>query len=379
MPPDDIYSILMGSEPEAADSARAMASAIRRQRQSGLASTLGDRKDPIGAFGKANEDFAKQDQGLMERAAQSRLHFSPQKEAMDEKQAMLADPLTGEVLTSVGHSFGAPPNFDQAKSSAKLALLPLLERAATLKAQNALRASLSGGAVPSGEALQLLIDKVQAKGGISPGDVARGPSAPAVTKAIWEGLAERAKNNPISLATNAAKYKGQEGAYANLVKIENNMKAFEGTARANLGLMLETVSKIVDSGSPAANQPLRALANSALGSPEQAAFNAARRVAGTETARVLQSVQGSGVLSDEARREIDTILSQDATPRQLRAAVSVLMRDMDNRAESYARTRKELEGGFDANAHPQGATSGPVPAAVPPVDRQALRDLYLKR
>jgi len=146
----------------------------------------------------------------------------------------------------------------------------------------------------------------------------------------------------LNIAANKAGFESNKSALTNLKRIHNSSKAFEQTALRNAKVLERTMQKAIDTGSPWLNRPIRLLAT-ATGDPAMSAFNAALQTVTPEFARLLSSPTASGQLTDSARHEIATILSKDATPRQILAALDVLRQDARNRTMSYEGQVKALE------------------------------------
>jgi hypothetical protein len=68
-----------------------------------------------------------------------------------------------------------------------------------------------------------------------------------------------------------------------------------------------------------------------MGGTEMPAYEAARRVALTEIAKVTSNPNLTGVLSDSARKEIEEFNPENATLAQTLAVAKVLKQDMANR------------------------------------------------
>jgi hypothetical protein len=139
----------------------------------------------------------------------------------------------------------------------------------------------------------------------------------------------------LDAAGNAAAYKANSESLKALQKNFDQVTAFENTAGKNLDVFLNTAKKVVDFNSPLVNQPLRAIEGKLAGNPDQAAFSAARTTALTEIAKVLNSSNASGVLSDSARHEVEGLIGPDATLKQIYSAANILKQDMANRHEAY--------------------------------------------
>lgn len=157
---------------------------------------------------------------------------------------------------------------------------------------------------------------------------------------------------PGSMTADSGAYSANLQSLKGLQKQFDQVTAFENTAGKNLDVFLNQANKVVDSGSPWINKPLRSVAGAALGSEDQAAFNAARATALTEIAKVLNSSNASGVLSDSARHEVEGLIGGDATLKQIVSAAKILKTDMENRRESYQDQIKDIQGRMSTK--PQG-------------------------
>jgi hypothetical protein len=123
-----------------------------------------------------------------------------------------------------------------------------------------------------------------------------------------------------------------------LVKMQGQMdqvSAFESKSVKNLQQFIDQAQKTIDTGSPYLNRPVRALSQDLLGSPQMAAFGAARQVMLPEFARINNAGSSlSGVLSDSARQEVENLLKTDATLPQMLAVAKVLVTDAKNSKDS---------------------------------------------
>jgi hypothetical protein len=113
------------------------------------------------------------------------------------------------------------------------------------------------------------------------------------------------------------------------------VQAFEGTASRNIDLLQQTAAKIPDLGTRFANVPVRLLNSKMLGTENMAAFNTALNTAQTEAAKVLNSSNASGVLSDSARHELQQIIDGNMPYKSMVASLNTLKQDMANRTTSY--------------------------------------------
>jgi len=169
----------------------------------------------------------------------------------------------------------------------------------------------------------------------------RGGPALALNKAIMNRVAELHPDG--SLAGNAAAFKANQDSLKSLQKNFDQVTAFENTAGKNLDVFLGQAQKVIDSGNPLINRPLRAVIGG-MGGADQAAFDAARTTALTEIAKVLNSSNASGVLSDSARHEVEGLIKPNATLQQIVSAAKILKQDMGNRHEAYQQQIDDIRG-----------------------------------
>ena len=175
------------------------------------------------------------------------------------------------------------------------------------------------------------------------GQLPAGMRSPAMSAGILNQAATGPGGVP-NIAANKATFQANEGSLKALQKNFDQVTAFENTAGKNLDVFLKTAQKVIDSGSPWINKPLRSVASGALGSEDQAAFNAARQTAVTEIAKVLNSSNASGVLSDSARHEVEGLIGPNASLKQIVSAANILKQDMANRHNSYQEQISDIKG-----------------------------------
>ena len=137
------------------------------------------------------------------------------------------------------------------------------------------------------------------------------------------------------LSSNATAFAANKASLVGLQKNRDAVVAFENTANKNLDLFLSQAGKIVDSGSPWINSPLRTVDQKLLGNDELPAYNAARQVAINEIAKVTSNPGLTGQLSDAGRKEVADFNPQNATLQQTYNVAKILRQDMANRHQAY--------------------------------------------
>lgn len=170
-----------------------------------------------------------------------------------------------------------------------------------------------------------------------------------------------------TLAANRATTQANTASLGQMQKMRDSVAAFENTANANLDIFLKQAKPIIDSGSPIINQPLRSINRNLLGGADLAAYDAARQVALTEIAKVVNNPNLAGQLSDAGRKEVTSLVPENATLGQIYRVVGVLRQDMANRRQFLDQQLGEIKGrmgGAQQAAPAQGAAGSVVDRLV---------------
>lgn len=191
----------------------------------------------------------------------------------------------------------------------------------------------------SPEAFDQAAEKYYQTGNLPP--VGRGAAGPALQKAIMNRTGEL--HSGASLAEGSAEYKANADSLKKLQGNLDSVSAFESTALKNLQLFRTQAQKVIDTGIPLLNAPLRSAAKM-LGSQDQAGFETSLQVANNEIAKVTSSPGLSGVLSDSARKEVENYNPKNATIGQAMHVADILEQDMANRHKSYQDQINDIKG-----------------------------------
>jgi hypothetical protein len=177
--------------------------------------------------------------------------------------------------------------------------------------------------------------------GQMPGGLYRSPGT---TQAI---IARAAQLDQQAGGGGIAANKATLGSYTDaLKKLQTNyssVQAFEQTAEANMNLLQQTAQKIPDLGSRFANVPVRMINAKMIGTDNMAAFKTALTTAQTEAAKVLNSSNASGVLSDSSRHELQDVIDGNMPYSALVASLNTLKQDMANRTQAYQGQISDLQ------------------------------------
>jgi hypothetical protein len=167
--------------------------------------------------------------------------------------------------------------------------------------------------------------------------------SPESQAAVWKRAAEIMNQTGGSLGDNKALYSSFTNSLKNMQKNFSQVDAFEQTAEKNIDLLQQTAQKIPDLGARFANIPVRQINANMIGTENMASFKTALATAQAEAAKVLNSANATGVLSDSARHDLQQIIDGNMPYKALVASLNTLKQDMANRRISYQNTIKDLQ------------------------------------
>lgn len=164
------------------------------------------------------------------------------------------------------------------------------------------------------------------------------------------------------IAGNKAIYQANEGSLKNLQKNYDQVQAFEATAEKNMDLLQQTAKSIPDLQGRFANVPVRMFNARMLGTENMAKFQTALYTAQSEAAKVLNSSNATGVLSDSSRHELQQIIDGNVSYKALVGSLDTLKQDMNNRTQSYqlqiGDIQKRIKGAGSATPLPAPGADG---------------------
>ena len=193
--------------------------------------------------------------------------------------------------------------------------------------------------------------------GQMPPELSRSPGT--ITAVINRAAQINAEKGGGSIAANSAEYKANTDSLKKLQTNFDQVQAFENTATANMNLLQQTAQKIPDLGSRFANVPVRMVNSQMIGTANMAAFKTALATAQTEAAKVLNSSNATGVLSDSSRHELQDIIDGNVPLPAMVASLNTLKQDMANRTQSYKAQIGDIQGRIKgaAPAQPGGTVT----------------------
>jgi hypothetical protein len=148
--------------------------------------------------------------------------------------------------------------------------------------------------------------------------------------------------------------------------------AFEQTAIRNGKILKELANKADVSGIPAIERWIRA-GRVATGDADVAKLNAQMNLYRAEAARILTQPNLSGILTDTARKEMEDVIRNQASAKQVTEVVDLLERDFLNRKQTLeaqikairTRMRGRLAPGEADSMDPANPQPAPAPSPKP--------------
>lgn len=192
----------------------------------------------------------------------------------------------------------------------------------------------------------------------------RGAQGMALQRAVMNRTGEL--HPGASLAAGSAEYASNKASLSKLQTNFDQVNAFENTALKNLDQVAQTGAKVPDLGVRFANVPVRLITGSMLGTPEMAAFRTALLTAQAESAKVLNSANANGVLSDSARHEAQDVLDGNMSFPAMMASINQLKTDFANRHQSYGDQINDIQQRMGGKGGEQGGGQGGVAQYTPP-------------
>lgn len=138
-----------------------------------------------------------------------------------------------------------------------------------------------------------------------------------------------------NIAGNRGEMRADVGSLTPLQRNLDASSAAERTLHANFEAMKEAAKKVVDTGSPWLNAPLRNIGKNALGSEGLAALETYRKTVASEYAKIIESPAGAGALSESARKDAEDLIAGNATVKQLLAVGEAIEKDAANKRKGY--------------------------------------------
>lgn len=189
---------------------------------------------------------------------------------------------------------------------------------------------------------------------------------------IWRGMSPedkagvmkawaRLSGSGYKAAEAKAVYAGTKGSIGALTKVANNARAWSSLVDKNIGVIEPILQKIKDTGTEWGNAPARSLVKG-LGDVPVAQFNFALETLKPEVSRLLNSPGLTGVLTVDAKRDMNAVLNNSYTVPQLEGVFKIIKLDKQNRLDTYDEALKAAAGSIgEQDGIPVSAPTGTLP------------------
>lgn len=373
---EDLYGLLYGDEPTAQESARAMAAALRGQREAagnsqamGMLASMG-QNPVLSQLAPAAFRASEQDSQASGQLGQQLLSALGRKAEM-ERNGVLADFHRGEIenrsrandLREEG--LGRQKIFN-GKNGETLAFNPLSGEATTLR-QAPPRAPGGGmGVAPMGfqqEDIDHLAAEYNAGKGLPP--LGNGKDSAAAKAAIIRRAREL--DPTASAASAASDFSADKTSLSHLQQQSDSVMSFVRTFDKNVDILKDSLSKLNSSNSPFVNKSLRWIEENASGDPNYTRFKNALTTVTSEMGKINSGSTGAGGVPISVLEEMQHNLPANATPAQILAALDVARRDSENRKAAMEEQRAAIRGRRDSygTRKADAAATMSSPGAVP--------------
>jgi hypothetical protein len=161
-----------------------------------------------------------------------------------------------------------------------------------------------------------------------------------------------------SLAETSSAFKANSSSLKNLQGSLDTVTAFENTANANINMLKGIAAKVPDLGVKFANTAVRDLSASMIGGENIAALHTALAPVQAESAKILNSANLQGQLSDSSRHELQDIIDGNLPYKSLVASLNVLQQDFKNRHDSTAQQIQDIQTRLRGGAAAPGGAGG---------------------
>jgi hypothetical protein len=173
-------------------------------------------------------------------------------------------------------------------------------------------------------------------------------------------------------ATFRANFKANASGLTKLSNVSSLILASEKLANNNADLVLQTMGKGGGpSGSPVLNRWIQAGRKEVQGDPDVSRFNTSVKTFATEYARVMSGASGGTLTNQMQNHAMDMINTNMGVPA-LRATISQMKREMENRRTSFSQQAAELRSSMRLpGAHSPSSAGGNLPTMTPEQVRAA--------
>ena len=145
-----------------------------------------------------------------------------------------------------------------------------------------------------------------------------------------------------STAGNQADFTANKSSLTTLSRTTAQIDASAQTVQKQFGLVRAAIAKAGQTGSPAANWVENATRQNLLGSGDVSSYKNALTTARTEYARVISMATGATGITDEGRRQGESLFPDNLSPEQFEKNAAIAQKEMDARTSSQHEQMESL-------------------------------------
>lgn len=218
-----------------------------------------------------------------------------------------------------------------------------------------------GGVDYSPDAKKMMVDQFIASGGQTVPRFGFGKAGAIERAEFYNEVAKQMKDSGRSgseLPTALAGLKADQASLNQITKVADSSQAFEKTARKNFQQALKLAPQAVPNLGPFFNRWVEQ-GETMFGNKDVPPYVVALLTGANEYAKIISGSTGSQGSTVDARKEAREMFSQYLDTGQIKAVVDVAFKDMDNKVESYAEQRKDIQDRIRTAGKPAAAPSLP--------------------
>lgn len=140
------------------------------------------------------------------------------------------------------------------------------------------------------------------------------------------------------------------------------IRPYEQMLTKNADIAVNLAEKVIKTDVKLANKPINWVRQNLGDNPDAAEFLAQTRIVTTEAARVLNNPRLTGQLTDNARHEMEQIVSGDMPLNSFVRVVRRMQSDGRNRVEAMEKENAALKGGLKVSSRAPAEPASPAPA-----------------
>lgn len=171
-----------------------------------------------------------------------------------------------------------------------------------------------------------------------------GKSSQPLKDKVIERAAQILKNQGGDLSSIRASRASNQAALIQLDKQKTMVGAFEKNFNKNADIALQLSDKVGRTGVPVINRWLVAGKRNIAGDPDISAFDLSVKATVNEYTKIISGSMGNTVMAESEIKKVEGLFSAAQTPEQVKAVISLMKRETQNRMAGFEEQRAQLMG-----------------------------------